>query len=88
MVYKNAARAKHNLMAHPQFTGKYKYNWNIVNKSFQDMCLRTLVTNQNDSDYEIEKRINLKNAKYHSVLDILSSCVLSECDEQLHGVSK
>jgi hypothetical protein len=26
MVYKNAARAKHNLMAHPQFTGKYKYN--------------------------------------------------------------
>jgi hypothetical protein len=36
------------------------------------------VTDQNLIQEEVERRLNLSNACYHSVLDLLHSCILSK----------
>jgi hypothetical protein len=68
------------LMSRSQKTG-HKHSINIVNKSFEDVAnfkyLGTTLTDQNCMDEEINSRLNSGNACYHSVQNLLSSCLLS-----------
>jgi hypothetical protein len=41
-------------------------------------CLGMTITNQNLIQEEIERRLNLVNACYHSVQNLLASCLLSK----------
>jgi hypothetical protein len=54
----------------------------IRNRSFANVmqfkCLETIVTNQNLIPEEIKKRLNSGNAFYYSVLNLLSSRLLSK----------
>jgi hypothetical protein len=56
-------------------------NIKIANKSFETMqqfkYLGTTITNQNLIQEEIKRRLNSGNACYHSVLNLLSSRLLS-----------
>jgi hypothetical protein len=55
--------------------------WNkdirISNESFENVAeftyFRTTLTNQNDIHDEVKSRLNLENACYHSVQNLLSS---------------
>jgi hypothetical protein len=54
----------------------------IANRSFENVALfrylGTNITNQNLIQEEIKRRLNSGNACYHSVQNLLSSCLLSK----------
>jgi hypothetical protein len=55
-------------------------NIRIANESFKNVAkfknLRMTLPNQNDIHDEIKSRLNLRNACYQSVQDLLSSCLI------------
>jgi hypothetical protein len=77
----NVEKTKYVLVSHDQNAGQ---NWEIKigNRSFENMSqfkyLGMTVKNQNLIQEEIKRRLNSGNARYHSVQNLLSSCVLSE----------
>jgi hypothetical protein len=77
----NTEKTKYMLMFRHQNTGQ-NYNKKIGERSFVNVAqfkyLGTTVTNQNLIQEEIKRRLNLENACYRSVLNILSSRLLSK----------
>jgi hypothetical protein len=69
------------LLSHDKNAGK-KYDIKTANKSFENVAqfthLGTRVTNQNMIQEEIKRTLNLGNACYHSVQNLLSSHLLSK----------
>jgi hypothetical protein len=69
------------LLSHHQNVGQNrdikKTNTLFANVA-QFKCLGTTVTNQNLIQEEIKRRLNLGNACYHSILNLLSSHLLSK----------
>jgi hypothetical protein len=72
----NPEKTKYMLMSHSQKTGQ-KCRLKIANRSFEDVAkfkyLRTTLSDQNHMQEEINSRLNLGNACYHSVQSLLSS---------------
>jgi hypothetical protein len=64
-----------------QNAGK-NHNFLIANKYFENVTklkyLRMTVMNQNSTHEEIRRSLNSRNAYYHSVQNLLSSCLLSK----------
>jgi hypothetical protein len=69
------------LLSHQQNTGQY-HNIKITNKSFENVAqfkyLEITITNQNLTQEEVKKSLNLGGACYHSVQNLLSSHLLSK----------
>jgi hypothetical protein len=69
------------LLSHHQNTGQNQ-DRKIANRSIENVSqfkyLETTVTNQNLIQEEIKRRLNSGNACYHSVQNLLSSCLLSK----------
>jgi hypothetical protein len=67
------------LRSHHQNAGQ-NHNTKMVNRSFENVAkfkfLRMTVTNQNLIHKDIKNRLNSGNAFYHSVQNLLSSCIL------------
>jgi hypothetical protein len=72
----NAEKTKYMLLSRHQNAGQ-NYNIKISDRSFENVVqfkyLGTTVTNQNLIREEIKRRLNLGNACYHSVQNLLSS---------------
>jgi hypothetical protein len=75
----NEEKTKYILLSCNQNVGQ---NWDIkiANRSFENVSqfkyLGTTVTNKNLIQEEIKRRLHSGNACYHSVLNLLSSCLL------------
>jgi Ser-tRNA(Ala) deacylase AlaX len=71
----NAEKTKYMLLSRHQNTGQNR-DIKIVNRSFGNVSqfkyLGTTVTNQNNIQEEIKRRLNSGNACYHSVQNLLS----------------
>jgi hypothetical protein len=76
----NPEKTKYMLMSHSQKIGQ-KHSIKIANRSFEDAAkfkyLGTTLTDQNCMHEDINSRLNLGNACYHSVQSLLSSRLLS-----------
>jgi hypothetical protein len=76
----NPGKTKYMLMSHSQKIGQ-KHSIKIANRFFEDVAkfryLGTMLTDQNCMHKEIKSRLNLGNARYHSVQSLLSSNLLS-----------
>jgi hypothetical protein len=77
----NAERTKYKLLSLCQNAGQ-NHDIKIANRSFENVAqfgyLGTTVTDQNLVQEEIKRRLNLDNARYHSVHNVLSSRQLSK----------
>jgi hypothetical protein len=77
----NTEKTKYMLLSHHQNAGQ-NYDIKIANGCFENVAkfryLGTTVTNQNLIPEEIKRRLNLGNACYHSVQNLLSSRLLSK----------
>jgi hypothetical protein len=77
----NAKKTKYMSLSRQQNAGQ-NHNIKIANRSFENMAqfkyLKTTVTSRNLIQEEIERRLNLGNACYHSVQKLLSSRLLSK----------
>jgi hypothetical protein len=77
----NAEKTKYMIMS-CHLNSKQNHNIRIANESFECVTkfkyLRTTITNQTDIHDEIKSRLNSGNACYHSVQDLLSSCLISK----------
>jgi hypothetical protein len=77
----NAEKTKYMIMSRHPNSGQDQ-NIRIANESFENVAtfkyLGTTLTNQNDIHDEIKSRLNSGNACYHSVQNILSSCLISK----------
>jgi hypothetical protein len=75
----NVEKTKYMLLSHHQNVRKNR-NIKIANRSFENVSqfkyLGMTVTNQNLIQEEIRRRLNSGNACYHSVQNLLSSCLL------------
>jgi hypothetical protein len=77
----NAEKTKYMIMSRHPNSGQNQ-NIRIANESFENVAtfkyLGTTLTNQNDIHDEIKSRLNSGNACYHSVQNLLSSCLVSK----------
>jgi hypothetical protein len=77
----NAEMTKYVIMSHHPNTGQSQ-NIRIANESFKKVVtfkyLGMTLTNQNDIHDEIKSRLNMGNACYYSVQNLLSSCLISK----------
>jgi hypothetical protein len=77
----NVEKSKNMLMSRDQNAGQNR-DIKIGNRSFENVSqlryLAMTVTNQNLIQEEITRRMNSGNACYHSVQNVLSSCLLSK----------
>jgi hypothetical protein len=75
----NIEKTKYMLLSHHQNAGQNQ-DIKITNRSFENVSqfkyLGTRVTNQNLIQEEIKRRLSSGNACYHSVQNLLSSCLL------------
>jgi hypothetical protein len=81
----NAEKTKYMIISHPN-SGQNQ-NVRIAKESFEKVAkfkyLGTTLTNQNDIHDEIKSRLNLGNACYYSVQNILSSHLISKKPKDL-----
>jgi ribosomal protein S2 len=77
----NTEKTKYMLLSRHQNAGQ-SHDIKITNKCFENVAkfryLGTTITNQNLIQEEIKRRLNLDNACYHSVKNLLSSQLLSK----------
>jgi hypothetical protein len=77
----NAEKTKYIIMSLHLNSGQ-KQNIRIATESFENVAkfkyLGMTLTDQNDSHDEIKSRLNLGNACYYSVQNLLSSCFISK----------
>jgi hypothetical protein len=77
----NADKTKYMIISRHPNSGQNQ-NIRIVNKLFEKMSkfkyLGMTLTNQNDIHDEIKSRLDLGNAFYYSVHNLLSSCLISK----------
>jgi hypothetical protein len=77
----NAEKTKYMLLSRHNNAGQ-NHDIKIANRSFENVAqfkyLGTTVTNQNLIQEQIKRRLNLGNVSYHSVQNLLSSCLLSK----------
>jgi hypothetical protein len=77
----NTEKTKYMLLSPHQNAGQ-NHDITIANRCFVNVVqfryLGMTVTNQNLTQEEIQKRLNLGNVCYHSVQNFLSSCLLSK----------
>jgi hypothetical protein len=75
----NVEKTNYMLLSHPQNVGQNR-DVKIANRSFENVSqfihLGIAVTIQNLIQGEIKRRLNSGNACYHSVQNLLSSCLL------------
>jgi hypothetical protein len=77
----NEEKNKYLLLSYHQ-NARQNHDIKIANSSFENVAhfkyLRMTVTNQNLIQEEIKWKLNSGNACYHSVQNLLSSCLLSK----------